>query len=158
VSTATALTAQRPNPWSMSTVSRVEEINALVREHTGARGALSEDTDLHGDLGLISLDLEEFLSEFAARFGVDLSGFLWYFHTDEDGVSPGRLFFAAPQDRVARIPLRLALLYRAAELGRWPVDYPKHSLPPRRWDVLVNQCLVAATVLGMLWWVARKVF
>ena len=142
----------------MSAVPRAEEINALVRKHTGAQGLLSEKTDLHGDLGLISLDLDEFLAEFAERFRVDLSGFLWYFHTDEDGVSPGRLFFAAPQDRVTRIPLRLALLYRAAELGRWPVDYPKHSLPPRRWDIVVNQFLAVAAALWLLCWLARKVF
>jgi hypothetical protein len=142
----------------MSAVPRAEEIHALVRKHTGAQGLLSEETDLHGDLGLILPDLDEFLAEFAERFSVDLSGFLWYFHTDEDGVSPGRLFFAAPQDRVTRIPLRLALLYRAAELGRWPVDYPKHSLPPRRWDIVVNQCLAVAAALWLLWWLARKVF
>ena len=72
----------------MNVSSRVEEIDALVREHTGYRGPLSAETDLHADLRLISLDLDEFLSEFAERFGVDLSGFLWYFHMEEDGVSP----------------------------------------------------------------------
>lgn len=140
----------------MSAVSRVDEINALVREHTGTRGVLSEETDLHSDLGLTSLDLDEFLAEFAKRFDVDLSGFLWYFHTEEDGVSPGRLLFAAPQDRVQKIPLKLALLYQAVELSRWPVDYPEHSLPRRRWDVVVNQCLAAALAVGLLWWLARK--
>lgn len=140
----------------MSAVSTVAEINALVRKHTGARGMLSEETDLHSDLRLISLDLEEFLDEFAKRFDVDLSEFLWYFHTEEDGVSLGRLFFAAPQDLVTRIPLRLALFYQAVELGRWPVDYPEHSLPRRRWDVVVDQCLAAAMALGLLWWLARK--
>jgi hypothetical protein len=142
----------------MSAVPRVEEINALVREHTGARGALSEETDLHGDLGLISLDLDEFLAEFAERFSVDMSGFLWYFHTEEDGVSFGRLFFSAPQDRVSRIPLKLALLYRAAEIGKWPIDYPKHTLPARRWDTVVNQCLAAGLALWLLWWLVQKLF
>lgn len=144
--------------WPMSAASRVDEINALVRKHTGTRGVLSEETDLHSDLGLISLDLDEFLDEFARRFDVDLSGFLWYFHTEEDGVSPGRLFFAAPQDRVRRIPLRLALLYQAVELGRWPVDYPEHSLPRRRWDVVFNQCLAAGFAVWLVWWLAQKLF
>lgn len=140
----------------MSAASRAEEINALVREQTGFRGPLTEETDLHGDLGLLADDLDELLTTFAERLRVDLTGFLWYFHTDEDGVSPGRLFFAAPQDRVTRIPLRLALLYRAAELGRWPVDYPEHSLPSRRWDVAVNQCLAVGIALWLIWWLARE--
>lgn len=143
---------------SMSAVSRVEEINALVREHTGVQGPLSEDTDLGGDLRMLEPDLDELLVAFAERFRVDLSGFLWYFHTDEDGVSPGRLFFRAPQDRVTRIPLRLALLYRAAEIGRWPVDYPEHFLPARRWDVVFNQCLAAGVGVSLVWWLAWKLF
>jgi hypothetical protein len=140
----------------VSAVSRTEEINALVREHAGVRGALSEDTDLCGDLRMLEPDLDELLVDFAERFRVDMSGFLWYFHTDEDGVSPGRLFFRAPQDRVTRIPLRLALLYRAAEIGRWPVDYPEHSLPARRWDLVFNQCLAAGIGVSLVWWLARK--
>lgn len=140
----------------MSAASGAEEINALVREQTGFRGPLTEETDLHGDLEVLADDLEDLLTTFAERFRVDLTGFSWYFHTDEDGVSPGRLFFAAPQDRVTRIPLRLALLYRAAELGRWPVDYPEHSLPARRWDIAVNQCLAVGIALWLIWWLARE--
>jgi hypothetical protein len=142
----------------VSTVSRAEEINALVRERTAVRGPLSEETDLHGDLRMLEPDLDEFLVDFAERFRVDLSGFLWYFHTDEDGVSPGRLFFRAPQDRVTRIPLRLALLYHAAEIGRWPVDYPEHSLPARRWDLVFNQRLAAGALVWLMWWLAQKLF
>ncbi|HEX5051134.1 MAG TPA: DUF1493 family protein [Planctomycetota bacterium] len=134
----------------MSAVSRVEEINALVQKYAGPRTPLSAETDLFGDLKLLVPDLDELLHEFKDRFHVDLSAFLWYFHTDEDVVSPGRLFFDAPQDRVTRIPLRLDLLYRAAELGRWPVDYPEHSLPPRRWDFVFNLCLAAVFALWLL--------
>lgn len=119
---------------------------------------LTADTDLHADLRLIGLDLGEFLDEFAVRFGIDLSGFPWYFHSEDDGASFGRLFFASPQDRVTRIPLRLGLLYAAAETGRWPVEYPAHSLPPRRWDVIIDRLLVTAAALGLLWWLARKLF
>ena len=45
----------------VSAVSRTEEINALVREHAGVRGALSEDTDLCGDLRMLEPDLDELL-------------------------------------------------------------------------------------------------
>ena len=135
----------------MSADTKREEIDALVRKHVVVRGALSERTDLCGELGIVDLDLEELLDEFAERFGVDMSGYLWYFHSDEEGVSPGRWFFPAPQDRVTKIPLRLGILHRAAELGRWPVEYPEHSLPARRWDVVFNQCLLAGIGLCLVW-------
>lgn len=135
----------------MTPDSKREEIDALVRKHAAIQGPLSEQTDLCGEHGMCVFDLEDLLEEFAERFAVDLSGYLWYFHSDEEGVSPGRWFFPAPQDRVTRIPLQLGLLYRAAELGRWPVEYPEHSLPARRWDTVINQCLVAAIVLSLVW-------
>lgn len=128
-----------------------DEIDALVRKHAAARGPLSEQFDLCGEFGMSVFDLDDLLEEFAERFAVDLSGYRWYFHSDEEGVSPGRWFFPAPQDRVTRIPLRLGLLHRAAELGRWPLDYPEHSLPARRWDIVINQCLVAGVVLFLVW-------
>ncbi len=83
-----------------SAASRAEEINTLVREQTGYRGPLSTETDLNGDLGILADDMDELLTESAARCRVDLSAFRWYFHTDEDAVSPGRWLFAAPQDRL----------------------------------------------------------
>lgn len=139
----------------MRAVSRVEEINALVRKHTGFRGRLSEEVNLFPDLFLLEPDLDELLTDFAERFRVDLAGFRWYVHTDEDGVSVGRFFFRAPQDRVTRIPISLGLLYRAAEIGRWPIDYPEHSLPARRWDRLIDLCMVCGIAAWLLWSLVR---
>lgn len=142
----------------MTASSRVDEIHALLRLHAGAPEVLTEDTELHADLGLISLDLHEFLEEFAERFQVDMSGFLWYFHSEEDGLNPFRWIFPAPQDRVTRIPLRLALFYRAAEIGKWPVEYPEHSLPVRRWDLVLCRCLGAVAFFWLGWELAQALF
>jgi hypothetical protein len=141
----------------MSTMSVAEEIEALVRDQIGLRSPLDADASLQG-IGLFADDLTEFMATFGKRFKVDLSTFRWYFHTGEEGVSVGALFFTPPHDRVPRIPITLRLLREAAELGRWPVDYPDHSLPPRRWDIVINQCLAAAFVVWLLWWLAKKLF
>jgi hypothetical protein len=141
----------------MSAVPVAEEIEALLREQTGIRSSLDADASLQ-DLGLFADDLSEFMATFGERFGVDLSTFRWYFHTGEEGISPGGLFFTPPQDRVPKIPITLRLLREAAELRRWPVDYPNHSLPARRWDIVINQCLVGAFVLWLLWWLAGRLF
>ncbi len=98
-------------------------------------------------------DLGEFMDAFAQRFGVDLSAFLRYFHTGEEGMNLGGVFFAPPHDRVTRIPITLRMLREAAELGNWPVVYPQHSLPARRYDILINQVIAGGMVL---WSLARS--
>lgn len=141
----------------MTAVSVAEEIEALLREQIGIRSSLDADASLQ-DLGLFAEDLTDFMTIFGERFGVDLSTFRWYFHTGEEGFSPGGLFFTPPQHRVPKIPITLRLLREAAELRRWPVDYPEHSLPARRWDIVINHCLAGAFVLWLLWCLAGRLF
>lgn len=59
---------------------------------------------------------------------------------------------------MARIPLRLALFYRAAEIGKWPVEYPEHSLPAHRWDLVLVRCLLVVVLVRFLWWLAQEFF
>lgn len=61
------------------------------------------------------------------------------------------------------IPVTIALLRRALAEKRWPVDYPPHSLPKYRLDLMANTLiflLFAAMLLsvlevGCLVWVAE---
>lgn len=136
----------------------VDEIQAFVREQAGCWTQLPEDASLQEDVGLFADDLGEFIDKFAKRFGVDVSTYLWYFHTDEEGMSIGALFFAPPQDRVPRIPITLRLLREATELGRWPLLYPPHSLPARRYDILIDQLLAGGIAVLLVWWLGRALF
>ncbi len=70
----------------------------FVRAQTGHRGPLTEATTLQSDIGVYGDDMGELLAAYAERFGVDIAGYLWYFHTGEEGCccSIGGAFFPPP--------------------------------------------------------------
>ena len=63
------------------------------------------DKGIHGD------DFHELIDEYAKVFKVDMTGYLWYFHADEEGNSFGGSIIKPPYDRVKRIPVTPALLF-----------------------------------------------
>jgi Protein of unknown function (DUF1493) len=125
-----------------ATAPTFEEVAAFVREETGFCGPLTEATSLQWDIGLSGDDVDTFLTAYAKRFGVDLSGYLWYFHTEDEGLNLGELFFPPPNVRVREIPITVGMLHAFAQLSRWAVEYPQHKLPQSRWDIRLNQLLV----------------
>ncbi|HEV7330213.1 MAG TPA: DUF1493 family protein [Flavisolibacter sp.] len=129
---------------------RLEDIIDLVEEKTGSE-PVEEGTDIYSELGCGGDDFHELMERYAVKFGVDMSTYRWYFHTDEEGslFSIGGAFFKPPYERVRRIPITPKLLLEAANLGRWNLQYPEHTLPKRRWDMLINQ-VVFITILGCL--------
>lgn len=125
-----------------------DEVAALVREETGSRGPITEATTLQKDIGVYGDDMDFLLSAYAERFRVDLSGYLWYFHTGEEGAfSIGGAIFPPPNERVREIPITVGMLHRFAEQGRWAVEYPPHELPRHRLDLWINLAILV-TVLG----------
>jgi Protein of unknown function (DUF1493) len=120
--------------------------------------ALSARDDLFGRLGIEGDDAFEFMDRFAARFEIDASKYLWYFHHAEEGANLGGIFHKPPYRRVARIPVTLDLLAEAVRAKRWPIDYPAHRLPEFRWDLTVNLALVGASILGLCVWAWLRVF
>lgn len=134
-----------------------EEVEAVIRGQTAYRGELRDATELQKDLGVYGLDMDELLEEYTQRFGVDMSSYLWYFHTGEEGsgLGLGQLVFPAPNQRVEEIPITVALLVDCANAGVWLVDYPEHSLPSRRYDVMVNNALVLLLVILVVYFCLR---
>lgn len=128
-----------------------EDVAQLVAEHAGVEvDQLAADTDLVADLGIIGLDFDELIEEFSSRFDTDTAGYLWYFHSREDGVSPGSFLIPPPNDRVERIPVTVQLLVDSARAGRWLVEYPPHQLPRRRWDLALDVLLLVLFLLFVL--------
>jgi Protein of unknown function (DUF1493) len=122
------------------------DIYAFVQRTSGMRNTeLTPALDLERDLGITGDDFFELAQAFAKEFHVDMASYRWYFHhAEEVTFNPGALVFKPPYRRVDHIPVTPALLLHAANVRNWPVVYPKHSLPARRYDLLLNYALVAA--------------
>ena len=112
------------------------------------------NADLFQVYGIVGDDASDFMDEFAARFGVEDDGYLWYFHHGEEGTNFGGMFFRPPYRRVERLPITPDILIEAIESKRWPIRYPPHQLPAVRWDIRINQLLVVAPLilLGLWLW------
>ena len=119
----------------------------FLKQFWNVRQQLPGDTDLFGILGICGDDADEFIEQFSARFGVDFTGYLWYFHhRDETFFNPGALFFKRPDQLVPRIPITPDVLLEAIRTKRWSLQYPEHRLPVARWDVIFA---IPATALLM---------
>jgi len=128
-------------------VDKIDEIRKLIAEKTGlAISEVGADCDINLDLGCTGDDFHELMQAYSSAFRVDMSSYLWYFHTEEEGQNIGAVFVKTPTDRVDHIPVTPQLLVKFADKGRWDVAYPAHELPKRRYDILVNQLLVGLII------------
>jgi hypothetical protein len=114
------------------------------------------DSDIFSDLGMGGDDFHEMIEKYATRYSVDMDGYLWYFHADEEGHGFGALFFPPPYHRIERIPVTPAMLTDFANKGKWDIPYPEHTLPKRRYDLLINQILVGLFSIGVVVWLVAK--
>ena len=123
------------------------DIIELVEDKTGS-DEVTADVDIESGLGCSGDDWDELIQEYAGRYKVDMSSYLWYFHTDEEGHSNsiGRAFFKAPYETVTRIPVTPQMLLDFANKGKWGICYPPHTLPKRRYDIIVNQIVVVLVI------------
>lgn len=126
-----------------------DDITEFLAEQTGVKRAnITPESRLVEDLGLDGDDFFELEQAFARRFGVDMSGYRWYFHHAEEGLmSLGGLLFPPPNARVGHIPITVTLLLNSANAGRWLIDYPAHQVPSHRYDLLANAIVVVAFAL-----------
>ncbi|MBV4360173.1 DUF1493 family protein [Pinibacter aurantiacus] len=123
----------------------LDEIVNLIAEKSGCDvSEIKPDSDISNDLGCWGDDFDELMSEYCAKFKVDMSSYLWYFHTEEEGYenSIGRAFFKAPYEQVEHIPVTPRVMLESANSGKWSLTYPPHTLPKRRYDGLINLVVI----------------
>jgi hypothetical protein len=130
---------------------QTDDIMKFIQEHSSALPS-SPDTDLFEDMRIVGDDFHELIERYAEKYQVDLSGYLWYFHADEEGINYGGIFFKPPYARVERIPVTSRMLTRFAEKRKWELNYPEHTIPKRRFDLMINQIITAITLLGFVVW------
>ncbi|MFT3947543.1 MAG: DUF1493 family protein [Agriterribacter sp.] len=131
-----------------------EDIKRFIINKTGCEDEeVQPDTDIDTDLGCTGNDFDELINEYAVKFNVNMDGYLWYFHTYEEGHSNsiGRMFFKAPTERIQHIAVTPALLLESANAGKWRLIYPGHRLPKQRYDILVNQVVLILFILFIIY-------
>jgi hypothetical protein len=128
----------------------------FLRQFSASTELLSDDADLFLLIGLEGDDASDFMDSFFRRFGVDASGYRWYFHHAEEGSNFGGAFFAPPNQRVERLPIGPNILIEAIETKKWPLQYPPRDMPKIRWDRRVNQLLLFIPVVLLALWLGRR--
>jgi len=108
---------------------------------------MNSEVDIFYDLGVTGDDFHEMIEKYEKKFNVDMTSYLWYFHADEEGQNTGGIFFKAPNERVNRIPLTPKMLVDFANKGKWTINYPKHNLHKRRYDIIINRVLIFGLII-----------
>ncbi|MBD81562.1 MAG: hypothetical protein CL840_21770 [Crocinitomicaceae bacterium] len=113
------------------------EIIELVKQRSGY-SKVNAESDIFHEVGMVGDDFHELIEEYAEKYQINMDDYLWYFHADEEGQNFGGLFFKPPYDRVERIPITPNMLAEIAVIKKWNINYPEHTLPKYRYDLLIN--------------------
>lgn len=103
---------------------RIEDIIDFV-EKVSFRKKVKADSDLEKEIGIYGDDFYEMIEEFSIKFNVDISNFLWYFHSGKEGAIIR--FVKPPNKKVKRIPVTPLMLLDFANKGKWDIEYPPHN-------------------------------
>lgn len=130
----------------------IENIIEYLKDQTGV-DSIHPDTDLSKEAGLYGDDWHEIMDDYSTKYSVDMSSYLWYFHTREEGSSSiGQIFFSPPNDRVEQIIITPNILHKSTLTGAWIIEYPEHKIPEKRYDILINQILFVITLIALIIW------
>lgn len=122
----------------------INEITNFLEDYTGVHD-IKSDIDLNKEAGIYGDDWHEMIENYSKEFNVNVDGYLWYFHTREEGSnSIGGAFFRPPYERVKRIPITPLMLTDFANKGSWEIEYPEHKLPKYRYDLMINTVIVGS--------------
>jgi hypothetical protein len=124
------------------------ELVSMISDKIGVdESEVTDDIDINRGLGCTGDEFHELMEEFAMKFNVDMTVYRWYFHTEEEGFgSIGSWFFEPPNERVQHIPVNVRVLLEAASSHKWPMIYPHHEIPKRRWDLTINLVFLIVVV------------
>jgi hypothetical protein len=121
-------------------MTSIDDIIKFLKELTGS-AKISPTSDIFDDIGMVGDDFHEMIEKYSAQYSVDMTNYLWYFHTDEERQNFGALFFKPPYKQVTRIPVTPKMLAEFANQGKWDLQYPNYIISPKRYDILINKIL-----------------
>ena len=134
------------------------EVIKFLQDLSGTK-AVEPTSDIFNDIGMVGDDFHEMIEKFALKYSVDMTDYLWYFHTDEEGSSNsiGTLFFSPPYKCVDRIPITPAMLTEFANKGKWDISYPNHKIPTKRYDLIVNTTIIGIFLIIVMMVLISKI-
>jgi hypothetical protein len=135
--------------------SLIDIVNFIVHKTGCKENEVTPSCDIKNDLGCWGDDFHELIDEYSKKFNVDMTSYLWYFHSNEEGLSIGGIFIKPPYERVTLISVTPTILLDCANQGKWLLKYPEHNLPKRRYDILINQILVFLSITFLIYKFAR---
>ena len=107
----------------------VEDIINFLEDAWGDAKTMHPESDIFNELGIDGDDTDDIIHGYAKKFNVDMSGYLWYFHSGDEATA-GNPFKSFPFGRLGgRIPITPQMLADFANKGFWDVDYPNHEFP-----------------------------
>lgn len=137
--------------------ANLNEIKNFLEDYSGVHQE-SADTDILLDMGVSRDDFDEMIEKYAEKYQVDMSGYLWYFHSDEEGFGMGRFFFKPPYERVKRIPVTPKMLADFAVTKKWKIEYPHHKVPEHRPDLAFNKASIIVFLVILIIWGVISIF
>ncbi|WP_437125369.1 DUF1493 family protein [Flavobacterium enshiense] len=134
-------------------MDKITEILEFVKEFTGADN-VTEESDIETEIGCYGDDFDELIEKYSKKFNVDVSSYLWYFHTGEEAsFNIGSIFSKPPNELVKRIPVTPKMLLEFSEKGKWDIKYPMHKIPKIRYDMIINQIIFIGIIIwGIYYW------
>lgn len=128
-----------------------EDILMFIESRSGRRLTQMQEADVLAALDADGDAAAAFMASFAARFGVDLTGYEPRFHHRDAGrvLRPGWPF-APPHLFGVRLPVAVSTLTQAAQTGHWPVIYPVLTVAPSRQWLNVPLIVIGLPVLAGL--------
>jgi len=123
-------------------MSWLNEIRNFLEDYSGVYPD-NPNIDIWKDMHVTGDDFHEMIENYTKEYKIDMSSYLWYFHTDEEGHNfIGGLFFKPPYKRVKRIPITPKMLSDFVNLKEWNINYPDHKIPKKRYDLLINRLTI----------------
>lgn len=133
----------------------LKQIIDFIKEETG-NNQISKDSDICHGIGIYGDDFHDLIDAYAKKINVDMTNYLWYFHAEEEGFNIGGVFFDPPYKRVKRITITPQMLTNFSTSRKWSLNYPKHSIPNKRIDLIINRYLLLLVVFFLVIWTFVK--
>jgi len=128
----------------------VEILNFVAIESGSKIEKIHPNTDLSDELGIVGDDFHELIETYANKYHVNMEQYLWYFHTEDEGVNIWAFIFKPPWAKVKRVPVTPQILYDSATKGQWQIIYHEHEIPTNRNDITYSNVLWLILIIGLL--------